>query len=190
MTVANETLGKLIKDITSLCDNHTYDEPVERYKSIKGTIYELSNMIFYEKGQKEAEILAQKRAYDNINFQKIERIGKSGRIASIVGFCVVELLWLILSIIGVNGSLCVDMSIISVFLFGGVYLGLTFWEVTKLAVKNKYNSLKDSLEETKTTAETLKNLEGMLDYIYKHAVNKPEAFTKESKQKKSRSKKS
>lgn len=190
MTIANETLGKLIKDITSLCDNCTYDEFVERSKNIKETISELNGAAFYEKSQEEAEILAQKKTYDKINFPKVERIGKSGRIASIIVFCVVELLWLILSIIGVNGSLCVDMSVISVFLFGGVYMGLTFWEVTKLAVRNKYNALKDSLEKTKNTAEVLKSLEGMLDYIYKHAVNKPEAFTKENKPKKPRSKKS
>lgn len=190
MTIVNETLGKLIKDITSLCDSHTYDESVERYKSIKGTIYELSNATFYEKGQEEAEILAQKRAYDKINFQKIERIEKSGATALIVGVCIVELVCLLLAKIGVNSNLCTVMSIISVVLFGITYTGLALWGVAKLAVRDKYNSLQDSLEETTTTAEILKNLEGMLDYIYKHTVNKPEALTKESKQKKPRSKKS
>lgn len=61
MTIANETLGKPIKDITSLCDNHIYDEFVERHKSIKDTIDELNGAAFYEKSQEEAEILAQKK---------------------------------------------------------------------------------------------------------------------------------
>ena len=91
---------------------------------------------------------------------------------------------------GVNGNLCTVMSIISVFLFGGVYLGLTFWEVMKLAIRNKYNALKSSLEKTKNTAEVLESIEGMFDYVYKHAVNKPKAFAKENKPKKPRSKKS
>lgn len=190
MTIANETLGKLIKDVTNLCDNCTYDEFIEKSKNIKETINDLKSAIYYEIGLKDGEILTQKRTCDKINFQKVERIGKSGRTASIVGLCGIELLWLILSIIGVNGSLCVDMSIISVFLFGGVYLGLTFWEVMQLAIRNKYNALKDSLEETKNTAEVLKSIEGMFNYIHKHAVNKQEAFTKENKPKKPRSKKS
>ncbi len=190
MTITNETLGKLIKDVTNLCDNCTYDEFVERSKNIKGTISDLKSATYYEIGHKDGEILTQKEIYDKINFPKVERIGKSGRIASIVGVCIVEVLCLILAILGVNGNLCTVTSIISVFLFGGAYLGLTFWEVTKLVIRNKYNALKDSLEETKNTAEVMESIEGMFNYIYKNAVNKPEAFAKENKPKKPRSKKS
>ena len=190
MTITNETLGKLIKDITSLCDNRTYDEFVEKSKNIKETINKLKDLALFERGLEDSKIYFQKEAYDKINFPKVERIGKSGRIASIVGVCVLELLYLILSIIGVNGNFCTVMAILSVLLFGGVYLGLTFWEVTKIAIRNKYNALKGSLEETKNTVEVLESLQGMFDYIYKNAVNKPEAFPKENKPKKSRSKKS
>jgi hypothetical protein len=190
MTIANETLGKLIKDVSNLCIDCTYDEFVEKSKNIKETIDSLNSAIYYEIGYKDGEILFQKEIYDKINFPKVERIGKSGRIASIVGVCVVEVLCLILAIMGINGNLCTAISIISVFLFGGAYLGLTFWEVMKLSIRNKYNALKDSLEETKNTAEVLESIEGMFDYIHKYAVNKPEAFAKENKPKKPRSKKS
>lgn len=190
MTIANETLGKLIKDVTNLCDNCTYDEFVEKSKNIKETINDLKSAIYYEIGLRDGEVLTQKGIYDKINFQKVERIGKSGRIASIVGICILEVLCLILAIMGVNGNLCTVMSIIGVFIFGGVYLGLTLWEVMRLAIRNKYNALNSSLEETKNTAEVLKSIEGMFDYIHKHAVNKQEAFTKENKPKKPRSKKS
>lgn len=190
MTIANETLGKLMEDVTNLCIDCTYDEFVEKSKNIKETIDALNSAVYYEIGHKDGEILTQKEIYDKIDFPRVERIGKSGRIASIVGFCIVEVLCLILAIMGVNGNLCAVMSFIGVFTFGGVYLGLTFWEVMKLAIRNKYNALNSSLEETKNTAKVLKSIEGMFDYIHKHAVNKPEAFTKENKPKKPRSKKS
>lgn len=179
MTVANETLGKLIKDITSLCDNCNYDDFVEKSEGIKETIAELKSLVLYEKGLEDSKRLFQKETYDKIDFPKVERIGKSGRIASIVGFCVLELLYLILAIMGVNGNFCAAMAILSTFLCGGAYLGITFWEVKKLVVRNVYNGLKESSEKTKNTV-ILESLEGMLDYIYNHTVSKP---------KKSRSKK-
>ena len=189
MTIANETLGKLIKDITSLCDNCTYDVFIKRSKNIKETIFDLKSLTLHEMGLEDSKRLFQKEIYDKIDFPKVERIGKTGRITSIVGVCVMELLWLILSIIGVNGDFCTVMAILSVFLFGGAYLGITFWEVKRLAVRNLYNGLKKVSENTKNTVEILDSLNGTFEYIYKNAVNKPEAFPTEVKPKKSRSKK-
>lgn len=173
MTIANETISKLIKDIAILCDNCMYDDFVEKSKGIKETIDKLKDVILYEKGLEDSKILFQKETYDKIDFQKVERIGKSATIATIVGVCVMDLLCLILVIIGVNSNFCTGMAILSVFLFGGIYLRILSWKVKKLAVRNVYNGLKKSSEETKNTVEVLESLEGVLDYVHKHAVNKP-----------------
>lgn len=190
MTIANETLGRLINDVSNLCTDCTYEDFVEKSEKIKEEISSLKSAVYYEEGYKDGEILAQKSLYDKIDFPKVERTGKVGRITAIVGVCLVELSCLLLAIKGVNGNLCTALSFIGIFLFGGAYLGLTFWEVTKLAVRNKYNALNSALEETKNTAGVLESIEGMFNYIYNQAANKPEAFQKEEKPKKSRSKKS